>query len=150
MTRINDNLFLASLAEANKEVGTKALGVTHILNVAQEINMDGASEGYDYMQLGVCDDDPQNDITPTLDPCIQWIHQACKGGGKVLVHCWSGVSRSAIVVMAYLVRFEHKSAVDAYHKVLARRKSVDPWPSYLQQFECWAKAQTTQSLGPND
>ena len=139
MTLIYDNLYLASLAETNVEAESRSLGVTHIVNVAQDIVVDRVSQGYSYLHLGVCDDDPQNDITTILDPCVRWIHQGCESGGKVLVHCWSGVSRSAIVIMAYLVSQKSKSAVDAYHMVVARRRTVDPWPGYLQQFQAWAK-----------
>ena len=55
-----------------------------------------------------------------------------------MVHCYSGMSRSAITVMAYLVKHQGLSAVDAYHKVLARRSIVDPWPNYLRQFQEWS------------
>lgn len=138
MSIILSNVVLASLRETEDESETPTLGVTHVLNVAREINID-RSDQYVYKQLGISDDDPQDDIRHILDDCVAFIQEGTKDGGVVLVHCWSGVSRSACVVMAYLVRHGGLSAVDAFHKVLARRPAVDPWPRYLCQFQEWAR-----------
>lgn len=145
MTEIVPNLYLAGLREVIDEVQTKQRGVTHILNVANEITNDRTNDGYQYMWNGVDDDDPQGDITPTLDANVAWIHEALLSGGKVMVHCWSGISRSAVTVMAYLVRYHDMSAVNAYHKVLARRPIVEPWPRYLDQLQSWAPASAETS-----
>lgn len=47
---------------------------------------------------GVCDDGIDS-IEPWLEPVCQWIDKAREEGGKVLVHCRVGVSRSATVVV---------------------------------------------------
>lgn len=144
MSVITDHIVLAGLREVNDEVNTKNLGVTHILNVASEIVID--RKDYVYKHNGISDDHPKNDIRMILDDNVQFMHQALLTGGKVLVHCYSGVSRSAITVMAYLVKHQGLSSVDAYHKVLARRGIVDPWPNYLRQFQSWSEQQQPWKL----
>ena len=138
MSEIVPGLYLAGLSEVIEEAENKALGVTHILNVASEINAD-RSEDYDYKHCGVGDDDESDDISKILDECAEYVRVGLADGGIVMVHCWSGVSRSAIVAMAFLVRHRCFSAADAYHRVLGKRPIVDPWPPYLCQYQQWAE-----------
>jgi len=49
---------------------------------------------------GVCDDGIDT-LQPQLEPICNWIENARKSGGKVLVHCRVGVSRSATVTVSY-------------------------------------------------
>lgn len=50
---------------------------------------------------GVCDDGIDS-LEPQLPPICEWIDEARKEGGKVLVHCRVGVSRSATVTVGAL------------------------------------------------
>lgn len=47
---------------------------------------------------GVCDDGIDT-LEPQLEPICEWIDKAREQGGKVLVHCRVGVSRSATVTV---------------------------------------------------
>jgi len=46
-----------------------------------------------------------------------WISEALQGGGKVLVNCFQGASRSATIVLAYLVEHEGLTLAEAVVKV---------------------------------
>lgn len=140
MTEIIPGLYIAGVRDVMHEVETKCRNVTHILNVAPEVTCDRSDDGYHYRCVGVDDDDPTGDITSSLESNTAWIHKALSNNGVVMVSCWGGVSRSAVTVMAYLVRYRDLSPVDAYHKVLARRPIVEPWPRYLTQFQQWANS----------
>lgn len=48
---------------------------------------------------GVCDDGIDT-LEPQLEPICNWIDRARAEGGKVLVHCRVGVSRSATVTVS--------------------------------------------------
>jgi dual specificity MAP kinase phosphatase len=50
---------------------------------------------------GVCDDGIDS-LEPQLPPICEWIDEARRSGGKVLVHCRVGVSRSATVTVSIL------------------------------------------------
>ena len=50
---------------------------------------------------GVCDDGIDT-LEPQLEPICEWIERARAEGGKVLVHCRVGVSRSATVTVRVL------------------------------------------------
>ncbi|KAI0267881.1 hypothetical protein BC834DRAFT_821998 [Gloeopeniophorella convolvens] len=72
---------------------------------------------------GVCDDGIDT-LQPQLAPICSWIDRARAEGGKVLVHCRVGVSRSATVAIAYVMQHLRVPLVDAYLIVRSRRLSV--------------------------
>jgi len=72
---------------------------------------------------GVCDDGIDS-LEPQLEPICDWIDKARVDGGQVLVHCRVGVSRSATVTIAYVMKHLGIPLVDAYLIVRSRRLSV--------------------------
>lgn len=54
-------------------------------------------------------------------------------GGRALVHCMAGVSRSSTLVLAYLVRHMNMSLADAYQHVRSVRPCIQPNPSFWRQ-----------------
>mmetsp|Transcript_19257 Transcript_19257/g.31787 ORF Transcript_19257/g.31787 Transcript_19257/m.31787 type:complete len:199 (+) Transcript_19257:400-996(+) len=67
----------------------------------------------------------QNDVKASFQPCIQFIEEA-KGKGICLVHCARGRSRSAAVVLAYLMIKEGMNLKQAYLHVKKRRPYIGP------------------------
>lgn len=57
---------------------------------------------------GVCDDGIDT-LEPQLEPICDWIDQARREGGQVLVHCRVGVSRSATVTVRFSPFYLHYS-----------------------------------------
>ena len=59
------------------------------------------------------------------------------GVTSVLVHCFHGRSRSAAVVMAYLMQ-KHKYSVEKSFEILkSKRKCVNPNPGFMAQLRLW-------------
>lgn len=145
MSEILPNLFLGGLPDAKRASRSlEPRKITHVLNVAAEIvpakiKPEIAHLFKEYHTLGVEDDDPTGDITPILDPAVEWIDETLAGGGTVLVHCMAGISRSACVVMAYLVAKKGYTLTKAFHFVVFRRDCVQPFGRFLQQLKVWCK-----------
>ena len=59
-----------------------------------------------------------------------------KSGGKVLVNCWQGASRSATIVLAYLVRCEGIHLPEAL-RLLRAKRDVRPNDGFLVQLIEW-------------
>lgn len=68
--------------------------------------------------------------------CI-FIHQALTTGGKTLVHCRAGVSRSASAVIAYLMWSRHWSFETALDRVKEVRSFVNPNAGFRAQLRLW-------------
>jgi len=139
MTRIVNHLYLAGIDEVIDEVESREHSITHILNVAEEITCDRSDE-YSYLHVPITDDG-QDDISLILDICADWIHNAIVNGGTIMVHCWGGVSRSACIVIAYMVKYRSMSVDTAYYVTRNKRLIIDPWRFYLDQVRRWADTQ---------
>ena len=74
----------------------------------------------------------RSDLISVLPECINFVIEGVSKGG-VLVHCMSGVSRSAAVSIAYKMKIEGKSYDDAYTELKTARPDVDPNAGFIAQ-----------------
>lgn len=72
-------------------------------------------------------------------PCIDFIRDAIAKDGKVFVHCYAGVSRSATIVIAYLM-FEHGLSYSAAIKLVkSKRPFINPNDGFRKQLLLFEK-----------
>lgn len=90
-----------------------------------------------YVHVAVRDEDSAN-ILPYLSGAADLIQGQLSEGKAVLVHCQRGVSRSATIVMGFLIRHRGMSRDEAYVLAKGRRPQVSPnigfW-AQLAEFE---------------
>ncbi|MEQ2238303.1 Dual specificity protein phosphatase 26 [Ilyodon furcidens] len=68
------------------------------------------------------DDSTHFDLDVYFQSAADFIHKALKSpGGKVLVHCIMGMSRSSTLVLAYLMIYHHLPLKHALQKVIQKR-----------------------------
>ena len=81
------------------------------------------------------EDMPDYDITEDeLNECLEYI----RTGKKTLVVCTAGISRSATVCIAYLMKYEGVSYDQAFNKVKEARKFIKPnhgFVAFLKEYE---------------
>ncbi|KAM3924079.1 dual specificity protein phosphatase 26 [Leptodactylus fuscus] len=111
------------------------MGITHILNASHSRLRGGADnyKGMNVLYMGIdAQDSPTFDMSVHFYPAADFIHQALRGRGQILVHCAVGVSRSATLVLAYLMIYHHKTLVEAINTVKDRR-GIIPNRGFLRQ-----------------
>ena len=101
MHKIAEGIWLGDMAGAYNKFMLKKHGITHILTVAQGIAPKFPAL-FNYKLINVLDS-PSANLKQHFQICIRFIKEAIEQGGQVLVHCFAGVSRSATVVIAYLM-----------------------------------------------
>ena len=76
--------------------------ITHVINTASSVSKCPFPEKIYYLPLSI-EDSKSEDIQSYFYICIDFIESAISSGGRVLVHCMEGVSRSCSIVIAYLM-----------------------------------------------
>lgn len=131
------NLFIGNMSIANDRYSLWKLGITHVLNAAHgKMYSQGSHEFYgstvEYHGVPA-DDSPSFNLSRYFHSSADYIHQALSSAGaRILVHCAVGVSRSASLVLAYLMIHHHFTLVDAIRKVMASRW-IFPNRGFLKQ-----------------
>lgn len=93
---------------------------------------------FTYKVLDVADIPSQN-LLQHLPQSTEWIGNAVKRGGRVLVHCYAGISRSAAIITAFLMS-EHKISAECANQLVRKAKyNIYPNPGFKQQLEIYGK-----------
>ncbi|KAM9333640.1 dual specificity protein phosphatase 4 isoform 1-T1 [Pholidichthys leucotaenia] len=151
-------LYLGSALHASKKEVLDAIGISALLNVSADCpnHFEGA---YQYKCIPV-EDNHREDISCWFVEAIEFIDSVRDSSGRVLVHCQAGISRSATICLAYLMKRKRVRLDEAFEFVRRRRSIISPNFSFmgqLLQFEsqllatsCAAKVAATASplLGP--
>ncbi|NXI56957.1 DS13B phosphatase, partial [Chloroceryle aenea] len=132
------NIYLGDAWAARSKTTLQSLNITHILNAADgPYSINTGAKYYKDLQIeyyGVeAFDDPSFDLSIFFYDAANFIGKALNtSGGKVFVHCAMGVSRSASLVLAFLMIHENMTLVDALKTVSAHR-DICPNSGFLSQ-----------------
>eukprot|EP00042_Codosiga_hollandica_P032176 m.201570 g.201570 ORF g.201570 m.201570 type:complete len:327 (+) comp53831_c1_seq2:83-1063(+) len=120
---VDDKLYLGNLVQANNAALLQIYEITHVIDLALNVE-DTAHPGVAYLRVRI-EDSPAEPIERAFDACFRFIDEGI-AHGRVFVHCMAGVSRSATIVIGYLIS-RHRMTVDAAHEhVKARRSCISP------------------------
>jgi len=115
----------------------KSAGVTHVLNTAeQHVSVSQAryaAHGIQYLGFHV-DDLPHCNISRYFHRTTEFIHRAVTGGGLVAVNCYMGLSRSASVVIAYLMT-KHDMSLERALGFVKKSRNVRPNEGFVRQLK---------------
>jgi protein-tyrosine phosphatase len=140
---ISDEVFpglhLGDRGAAKNTFYLKKIGVTHVLNTAEgtRVGLVDTNQNY-YKPFGIkykglkLLDVAQTNISMYFAEVAEYIDEALKSGGKVLVNCLMGMSRSSTCVLAYLMLRQNMTAVEALTEV-RRHREVRPNDGFLRQ-----------------
>ena len=78
----------------------------------------------------VCTDEDEADISKFFNPTAIFINDALAGGGRVIVNCLAGMSRSSTITVSFLMQKRGMSLEDAFTSVKQKR-DVSPNDGFL-------------------
>lgn len=130
-------LYLGDRMTAGESDRLNSLGITHVLNVTQDIpnfyeNKDvGLSERRLTYKRCALKDRIDANIAEHFTGACDFINRARETGGRVLVHCRAGMSRSATIVIGYLMVSKKWNLKRSLHHVDSCR-FVQPNSGFMQ------------------
>ncbi|CAK9296580.1 unnamed protein product [Gordionus sp. m RMFG-2023] len=147
ISEVNPHLYLSGASAVN-EYKIRAKGITLVINVTIDFpNL--KIPGVESMAIRL-DDSPTAQLYPYFDTIADKIRDASRnnnymnsnsssiintgtGGGKTLVHCMVGASRSATLVLAYLMKHRKMSLAQAYYYLKRIRPIIRPNVGFIKQ-----------------
>ncbi|KAL5261651.1 hypothetical protein ACHWQZ_G007372 [Mnemiopsis leidyi] len=144
---ILDYLYLGTEWNACNLEELQENGVTHILNVSPDIE-NFFEKHFQYMRVDVLDRPDQNLLEHWQDT-YDFIKSCRDQGGKILIHCQMGVSRSASTTIAFIMKEYEQSLKDTLHQTKSKRNCVKPNPGFYGQLEAYEELLRTRGYSAN-
>ncbi|XP_060567203.1 probable dual specificity protein phosphatase DDB_G0281963 [Ruditapes philippinarum] len=136
MDRVGDMcIYIGDREDAESLQNSNEAGITHIVTVDKYplkwIEENGIFR-YLYHQ---CLDMETTDLLSQFKHMFNFIDEADKQNGKVLIHCLAGMSRSSTIAVGYLM-YKSKIPLEvAMHIVKQYRKKIKPNEGFMRQLE---------------
>ncbi len=111
------------------------LGITHIVQVTN-VKAPSHPGRLSYLHIHI-DDTPLENIAQYFGLACEFIEEAHRKKGKVLVHCMAGMSRSCTICAAWLMWKFKVSADDALHHMKIARSIVSPNEGFVSQLRAF-------------
>lgn len=138
ISRLTSSLYLCGAA-AVVPAHLDKLRVTCVVNVAPELPDTPLSSTSNPLYLRINAQDRAGvNLAAHFDEVADLIEEVRLAGGSSLVHCVAGVSRSASLCLAYLMKYGNMSLREAYIHVQSIRPQVRPNSGFflqLRQYE---------------
>ncbi|KAH9060996.1 protein-tyrosine phosphatase-like protein [Lactarius vividus] len=127
-TVIDGQLYIGNLSAAKSIDLRRRFGITHIVSACPDYPLQGPN----HLTIPVQDSEYE-DILIHLPEACRFIRDAINGGGRVLVHCLMGISRSATIVAAYLMSARHIPTHKAIALIKRARPQVQPNYGFIKE-----------------
>jgi hypothetical protein len=151
LPRVGRRLYVCGLNGVISERALRGLHITHALVLATELRSVAIPDCVRVRRVGLRDAEDE-DLLHWLPVLTEFIHDVIARGGRVVVCCVAGVSRSVSVCLAYKVAHEGLSLRQAWQELHQARAMASPNSGFWAQLIRWEEAcrgQATVSLLPH-
>ncbi|KAL3136100.1 Protein-tyrosine-phosphatase mkp1 [Trebouxia sp. C0010 RCD-2024] len=145
-TKVVDGLYLGADSVARNWDTLEAAGITHVVNCVGFIYPAYFEDRLSYKTLYL-QDTPGEDITAVFYDTFDFLEAALKKNGRVLIHCSQGVSRSATLLIAFLMWRSDQAYDEVFQQVKASRGVANPNIGFICQLLNWHKRRHTPVEG---
>jgi atypical dual specificity phosphatase len=123
IAKITDNLYLSSFVGVN-EFNIMKYNISCVITVCKEVPK-CSFKNVESIKIEVVDKQTES-ISKYFDVLADKINDVAKRNSASLVHCVAGISRSASIVLAYLMKYLRMKLKDAHSFVKSRRPLIRP------------------------
>ncbi|XP_034941620.1 serine/threonine/tyrosine-interacting protein-like isoform X2 [Chelonus insularis] len=155
MQEVAPRLYLGPYSSASRQKlqDLQERGITHIVCVRQDIEAHfirpNFPDKFEYLVLNIADTATEN-IIQHFRTVKAFIDKGLHSGGRVLVHGNAGISRSAALVLAYVMETYSLTPTRAYALVQQRRFCINPNEGFMAQLREYEPIYQAQNQLKND
>lgn len=129
--QVEPGLWIGDIGDAKDSSLLSRLGVTHVISAAPEHDL--AFSYHVKVLRFVLSDKNWERARPVFGETVHYIQEAYRFDGTVFVHCQEGISRSATLVLAYLMISRRSTLSEAHSILKAVRPRIEPNPGFLKE-----------------
>jgi len=129
--KVIDYLYLGSVDCSEQNV-LDSYSIKRVLSLGVEASVKSADVTYKFLRML---DLVETDLRKFLPACIEFIDNGLDCRENVLIHCNAGVSRSASVVISYLILQRKLNFNTAYEIVKKARPCIRPNDGFMVQLK---------------
>lgn len=139
MNEIIPNLFLGSMWAGFDPAYLYQQNIHSVLQVCPSNYLLTLKDEQYHIQRWIIpvEDDIQTNLLEYFVHTCEWIQYHLRSQKRVLVHCMAGISRSATIVIAYIMWKFHIRLLEAIHFVEQKRSIIHPNNGFLHQLKLW-------------
>ena len=141
---LKDFLYISGYKTASTASDLENLKITNIINCSGDLCENLSFSGINYLTLNIRDNVSEN-IECLFFKCIDYINEAKEKKGRVLIHCYKGVSRSVSILISYLIYLNKWTYDEAFDFVQSKRSIANPNIGFYLQLKLFHKRITLNS-----
>ncbi|KAG8180241.1 hypothetical protein JTE90_017642 [Oedothorax gibbosus] len=130
LNEVTDHLFISSMRSVNV-AALQRKGITCIINCSLLVP-NYEIEAFRYVPITI-EDNEKADISQFFEEVSCIIHEEHAAGGRTLVYCVAGISRSATLCIAYLMKYQDMTLRNAFRHLRSRRRIIRPNNGFFQK-----------------
>ena len=135
---VNDFLYISGYKTASTASDLQSMKITNIINCSGDLCENLSFSGINYLTLNIRDNVSEN-IECLFFKCINYINEAKEKKGRVLIHCYKGVSRSVSILISYLIYLYKWTYDEAFDFVQSKRSIANPNIGFYLQLKTFHK-----------
>ena len=124
ISQITNNIFLGNMLGAENSTIMNNNNIKYIINCTRTIP-NYFESNYTYLRIPI-DDTFSQHIENYFDITYDFITKAIDNNNNIFIHCHAGVSRSATILIAYLMRKNNIDVNTALNIVKNKRSIINP------------------------
>lgn len=130
-THVIDNIYIGNSLNASNYYELMDYNITHVINVSEEIS-NYFPDDMDYLRISVSDTNDAS-LESYFGRALRFIEEA--DGSNIFIHCFMGSSRSATIVVLYLMKYHKMSFSQAYLFLKNKRPVVNMNISFAEELQ---------------
>ena len=134
-SQITENVYLGNIYDARNLERLQKLGINKVLSIITDPNLVSYPESIEHKLIDIADY-PKENIIKYFGECLSFINDDNK---KVFVHCFGGASRSASIIIAYLMWKNAISYEESFDILKKLRPIINPNDGFIKQLQIFDK-----------